>query len=143
MRFQHFRDRKIKWKELQKELVDKAGINKEVAENVPVVPVGYHDKFSVPAAKCDNWLDQLWFQILLRLNTNSLKEQDWEATMTTYLQSDGRNSLFICVIGRTGTGKSALVNNIVGNNDAEEDEIAKLRVTAKVASYMKGENSKL
>ena len=141
MLVQHFGDQTTRWKTLlQKALADKAGISKEVAANVPVVPAGYYDNLSLPAAKCDDWLHKLWFHILVGLKVDNLNaEQDhrgWEGAMIAYLQSKGRDNLRICVIGRTGTGKSALVNGMVGKTDAcaEEGDTAS-RVTAVVARY--------
>ena len=139
--FQHFRDQMSGWKTLlEKSLTEKVGVSKEAAANVPVVPAGYHDKLSLPPAKCDDWLHKLWFHILVGLKIDNLNEQDsnWEASMIEYLRSKGRDNLRICVIGRTGTGKSALVNSMVGNTDAhaEEGDTAS-RVTAVVAMYEK------
>ena len=63
----HFSKRIKEWKTLLREtLIDKVGITKDVAENVPVVPAGYSDEQSLPAANCDYWLSKLWFQCLDR-----------------------------------------------------------------------------
>ena len=63
----HFKKKMSEWKTiLQDILTNKAGITKEVAENVPIVPAGYFDEPSLPAANCDFWLSKLWFQCLDR-----------------------------------------------------------------------------
>jgi hypothetical protein len=60
MLLQHFREQMSGWKTLlEKALTEKVGISKAAAANVPVVPAGYRDKLSLPAAKCDDWLSKL------------------------------------------------------------------------------------
>ena len=63
----YFSQRLGQWKiDLQFTLTDMAGISKKVVENVPIVPAGYSDQPSLPAANCDYWLSNLWFQCLNR-----------------------------------------------------------------------------
>jgi GTPase Era involved in 16S rRNA processing len=139
MLVEHFGDQMIVWKKLlQTVFTDKVGISKEAAANVPIVPAGYHNNLSLPAAdrECDDWLQNLWVDGLKIDDLNAEQDKGWEAAMIAYLQSKGRDNLCICVIGRTGTGKSALVNSMVGKTDAraEEGDTAS-RVTAVVARY--------
>lgn len=62
-----FSKRMSEWKFLlRRVLIDKAGVSEKVAEEVPVVPVGCSDKPSLPAARCDYWLSDLWRQSLKR-----------------------------------------------------------------------------
>ena len=64
---EHFKDRMSKWKTaLQCTLTEKANITKEVVESIPIIPAGYSDEPSLPAANCDYWLSDLWFQCLDR-----------------------------------------------------------------------------
>ena len=64
----HFKKKLSEWKTvLQDTLTNKAGITKEVAENVPIVPAGYFDEPSLPAANCDFWLSMLWFRYLAQI----------------------------------------------------------------------------
>ena len=63
----HFNQRLLQWKTvLQRTLAEKAGITKEVVENVPIVPAGYSTQPSLPAAEYDYWLSELWLQCLDR-----------------------------------------------------------------------------
>ena len=63
----NFNQRMLQWKTiLQRILIEKAGITKEVAENVPIIPAGYFGEPSLPCANCDNWLSKLWLQCLKR-----------------------------------------------------------------------------
>ena len=65
--FEHFKNRMSLWKmALQHTLTEKAHITKDVVETVPIVPAGYSDEPSLPAANCDYWLSDLWFQCLDR-----------------------------------------------------------------------------
>lgn len=85
---EHFSKRMTEWKMLlHGTLIDKAGISKEVAEKVPVVPAGYSDEPSLPADNSDYWLSKLWFQcldrtddtakpILLNINWNRLRPSE-------------------------------------------------------------------
>ena len=68
----HFNKRMTEWKTLlQDVLINKAGITKEVAENVPIVPAGYSDEPFLPAANSDYWLSKLWFHCLDRRKDNA------------------------------------------------------------------------
>ena len=63
----HFSKRILEWEApLRRILIDEAGIAKEVAQEVPIVPAGYSDEPSLPAANCDVWLSELWLQSLQR-----------------------------------------------------------------------------
>ena len=63
----HYKKRLLQWKmALQRTLTEKAQITEEVVENVPIAPAGYSDEPSLPAAKCDYWLSELWLQSLDR-----------------------------------------------------------------------------
>ena len=76
------------WKPLlQDKLISKAQITEKVVENIPIVPAGYSDEPSLPAANCDYWLSDLWFKcldrtkdigkpILLTLNLDRLRPTD-------------------------------------------------------------------
>ena len=132
---QYFRKVTNKWKNLLRDtLIKKAGITKEVAENVPVVTASYSKVPSLPAAKCDCWLNRLWFQLLEPKNKKA--DDDWKDTIIDHLQRTGKNSLCILVTGRTGTGKSALVNSIIGEVVAEEGD-SPFEETEEVTMYEK------
>ena len=61
----------LEWKTvLRRTLIEKAHITREVAENVPIVPAGYSEQPSLPAAKSDCWLSTLWFECLNRTKHN-------------------------------------------------------------------------
>ena len=63
----HYKKRLVQWKTvLQRTLTEKAQITEEVVENVPIVPAGFSAEPSLPAAKCDYWLSELWLQSLDR-----------------------------------------------------------------------------
>lgn len=131
---QYFSNRKIEWKtQLQDELMQNAGIDKGVAASVPIIPAGYSDDPSLPAAKCDCWLSNLWLQ--LADSKISKKQGNWEAIVIDHLQRKGKDSLHIRVIGRTGVGKSALINSICGDVAIEGDWPG--GVTKKVTKYEK------
>lgn len=63
----YFSQRMLQWKTaLRRMLIEESHITKEVAENVPIVPAGYSDELSLPAAGYDDWLSKLWLQCLKR-----------------------------------------------------------------------------
>ena len=63
----HFSIRMLQWTTvLQRTLAEKARITKEVVDKVPIVPAGYSSQPSLPAAKYDYWLSELWLQCLDR-----------------------------------------------------------------------------
>ena len=51
---------------LHRVLTEDVQVTKEVVENIPIIPAGYSDEPSLPAANFDNWLKDLWFQCLDR-----------------------------------------------------------------------------
>ena len=83
-----FSKRMLQWTFLLRErLVEKALITENVVANIPIIPAGYSYEPSLPAAKCDYWLRDLWFEcfartkdigkpILLTLNLDRLRPTD-------------------------------------------------------------------
>ena len=63
---EYFEQRLTEWREKLHEVLCDAGVEKAVAEKVPVVPAGYHIDPSLPAADCEFWLSNLWFKCLDR-----------------------------------------------------------------------------
>ena len=62
-----FSKRMEQWKTLlSRMLIKGAHIAEEVVKNIPIIPAGYSDEPALPAAKCDYWLSDLWFQCLDR-----------------------------------------------------------------------------
>lgn len=62
-----FTKRMSEWKYLLRHVLnEKAGVSEKVVNNIPIVPAGYSDEPSLPAANCDYWLSDLWFQCLYR-----------------------------------------------------------------------------
>ena len=62
-----FSKRMVQWKTLLTRILkENTHIAEEVIENIPIIPAGYSDEPSLPAAKCDYWLSDLWFQCLDR-----------------------------------------------------------------------------
>jgi GTPase Era involved in 16S rRNA processing len=63
----YFQSRMSEWKTvLQHTLIEKVHVTREVAENVPIVPAGYSEQPSLPAANSDDWLGTLWLECLDR-----------------------------------------------------------------------------
>ena len=83
-----FSNRMLQWTFLLRErLVENAQVTENVVANIPIIPAGYSDEPSLPAAKCDYWLSDLWFKcldrtkgigkpILLKLNLDRLRPTD-------------------------------------------------------------------
>lgn len=65
---QYFRKQMSDWKHIlhQIALISEVGIDREIAENVPIIPAGYSSEPYLPATDCDYWLSKLWFQCLER-----------------------------------------------------------------------------
>ena len=127
---QYFDMQMAEWKALLQYTLTKRVCNSNEAINVQVVPAGNSHVHSPQAAQCDIWLRTLWFQLL------GEKGKDEHAVIINHLQKNYRNSLHILVTGRTGAGKSTLVNSIVGKYVAiEGDSISLLGKTKKVSKY--------
>ena len=63
----HFGKRMAEWRFLlRRVLIEDAKITNKVAGDVPIIPAGYSDEPSLPAAEYDYWLRELWIQCLGR-----------------------------------------------------------------------------
>ena len=127
-------DHFTKWKEsLQSALVE-GGISEKVAKNIPIVPAGYTKE---PATSCDCWLSKLWFQLLPPILMKINKERD--NLIATMIDDFGSKELHILVTVRTGAGKSALINSIIGKDVTAESELP-LKDSAETKGVIKCEN---
>ena len=63
---EYFGQRLREWQTKLRELLREVGVQRDVAEKVPVVPAGYHLDPSLPATDCEYWLSNLWFKCLDR-----------------------------------------------------------------------------
>ena len=63
---EYFERRLALWKTKLHELLRGVGIDERIADDVPVVPAGYHIEPSLPAEGCEFWLSNLWFKCLDR-----------------------------------------------------------------------------
>ena len=83
---EYFEQQLVRWKEkLQQALYDE-GVKREVANKVPVIPAGYHRNPSLPAANCEYWLSNVWFQCLERtadVAKPALLKINWERLRTS------------------------------------------------------------
>ena len=63
----HFSKRMLQWRFLlQHVLIEDSQITENIVEDLPIIPAGYSDKPSLPAAEYDYWLRELWIQCLGR-----------------------------------------------------------------------------
>ena len=63
----YFKKRMLQWNTLlSRVLIENANIAEEVVKKVPIIPAGYFDEPSLPAAESDYWFSHLWFQCLDR-----------------------------------------------------------------------------
>ena len=80
----YFGERLAQWKKKLHQMLCDMGVEKVLALEVPVIPVGYHEEPSLPAIECEYWLSNLWFAVLdrvadtakpalLKINWNRLK----------------------------------------------------------------------
>ena len=109
-----------------------AGLDRDIASSIPLVPVAYRKDDIIPHH--DNWYDTFWNVCVNRIRehkgTMDLKKffivsmspdaslsfpSKWKEWL-----SISKRSVSILVTGKTGTGKSSLINGIVGRVVAPE-----------------------
>ena len=59
------------WKELLRHFIIKAGIKKEVAEGIPIVPASYRD-IPIPGSRMKDWFSVFWNECVKRIRFLSL-----------------------------------------------------------------------
>ena len=62
----YFEHKLIEWQTKLHRILCEVGVERDLAEKVPVVPAGYHFDPSLPATNCEYWLSNLWFKCLDR-----------------------------------------------------------------------------
>ena len=65
-----FEERLVEWTAKLREVLYDVGIEKEIADKVPVVPAGFHDNPSLPGGR-EYWLGDLWSECLNRIAESS------------------------------------------------------------------------
>ena len=65
----YFLSRYSQWTSKLREAVEKSGVSREIASNIPVIPVGYQDNFCLPDR--ENWLSDFWLTCLKRINNRA------------------------------------------------------------------------
>ena len=83
---EYFKSRLQEWQMVLHQVLSRAGVEKDIAEKVPVVPAGYHLEPSLPNVDCDYWLSNLWFKCLDRTANNAkpaLLKINWNRLKTS------------------------------------------------------------
>ena len=83
---EYFKSRLQEWQMVLRPVLFRAGVEKDIAEKVPVVPAGYHLEPSLPNVDCDYWLSNLWFKCLDRTANNAkpaLLKINWNRLKTS------------------------------------------------------------
>ena len=123
-----------------------AGLDPTVASNIPLVPVAYRKEDVLPGQ--DNWYEIFWNVCVNRMRENSMT-MELKIRLTTPMSPDtpsqssslwedwllqSRESASILVTGKTGAGKSSLINGMVGLEVAKEGSTLE-RCTTTVQQY--------
>ena len=98
---EYFKQRKLGWKRHLQERLEKIGITSEVAQKVPVIPAGYSDNLSLPAAASENWLNTLWSHILHRTAKPLVQGEEYLHVLVQYLHvctSKYRHNAILCTM---------------------------------------------